>query len=252
MTATAERTKLDTLRAKEADLTIEVEAARARIAEYPALLHDARSRAIYANPNVRPGAELNGEVAKITARERKDLAALNGLESDISAVRSVLAVESQRESERTADATRKQLAKRHELEESSWAHAGSVFAELANAWDRYLTLREESTSYARSNGLDATDALAVRPAPASFREFIALLLAASTDEDVRSEPHTEELVDSGIYGRRGSNGEDLGGAVYDTRVVGTRTFDTRRRIDERDILFRVIPDLRSAVRSPTG
>jgi hypothetical protein len=111
-------------------------------------------------------------------------------------------------------------------------------------------IAEESISYARSNGLDTSDALAVTPAPANFKEFISLLLTASTDENVRSEPHTEQIVDSGIYGRRGKNGEDLGGAVYDTRVVGTRTLETRRRLDERDILYRAVPDLRSVVRTP--
>lgn len=250
MKTATESSILDALRAKEAELALAVDEARARITLYPEQLHEARSRAIYAKPNVRPGAELNGEVAKITAREKKEVAALTGLEGDLSAVRSVLAIESQRESERTADAARKQIASRHELEESSWAQAGRIFADLANAWDQYLTIREESISYASSNGLDAADALAVTPAPATFREFIALLLAGSTDEEARSQPHVEELVDSGIYGRRGSNGEDLGGAVYDTRVIGTRTVETRRRLDERDILFRVIPDLRSVVRTP--
>ena len=90
--------------------------ARTRIALYPEQLHEARSRSIYAKPNVRPGAELNGEVARITAREKKDLASLNGLEGDLSAVRSVLAVEAQKESERIADTARRQLAERHELE----------------------------------------------------------------------------------------------------------------------------------------
>jgi hypothetical protein len=244
--ATTERTRLESLRAKEAELAIEVDAARARISEYPALLHDARSRAVYAKPNVRPGKELDGEVAKITTRERKDLAALNGLEGDLSAVRSVLAIEAQRESERVADAARKQLAERHELEESAWTKAGSVFAELADAWEQYVTIAEESISYASSNGLNASDALAVIPAPASFKEFVALLLKASTDAEVHAEPFTEQLIDSGVFRT------EHGGAVYDVRPAGTRTTEVRRRLDERDRLFHLVPDLRPVVRAPKG
>jgi hypothetical protein len=116
MSTATEHSILDTLRAGEAELAVAVDETRARISLHPEQLHDARSKAIYAKPNVRTGAELNGEVAKITAREKKDLAALNGLEGDLSAVRSILAVEAQRESERTADAARKQLAERHDLE----------------------------------------------------------------------------------------------------------------------------------------
>jgi hypothetical protein len=61
-------------------------------------------------------------------------------------------------------------------------------------------------------------------------------------------------VDSGIYGLRDSDGNDVGGAVWDTRVVGTRTLETRRRLDDRDVLYHVVPDLRSIVRklSPSG
>ena len=72
-------------------------------------------------------------------------------------------------------------------------------------------------------------------------------MSAATDADVRSEPHTEQLVDSGVYGRRDSAGNDIGGSVYDTRIVGTRTRKTRRRLDERDVLYHVVPDLRSVV-----
>jgi hypothetical protein len=65
---------------------------------------------------------------------------------------------------------------------------------------------------------------------------------------------TAEFVDSGIYGLRDSDGNDVGGAVWDTRVVGTRTLETRRRLDDRDVLYHVVPDLRSIVRklSPSG
>jgi hypothetical protein len=162
----------------------------------------------------------------------------------LSAVRSVLAIEAQRESERVADATRKQLAERHELEESAWTKAGSVFAELADAWGQYVTIAEESISYASSKGLNASDALAVTPSPANFKEFIALLLAASTDAEVRAEPFTEQLIDSGLF--RTAHG----GVIQETGPAGTRTTEVRRRLDERDRLFHLVPDLRSAVRAP--
>jgi hypothetical protein len=53
--AATERTRLELLQDREAELVVAVEEARARIAAYPEQLHEARSRAIYANPNVRPG-----------------------------------------------------------------------------------------------------------------------------------------------------------------------------------------------------
>jgi hypothetical protein len=251
MTATVEHsTKLGLLRAKEAELAIAVDEAIARVAAYPEQLHEARSRAIYARPNVRPGAELNGEVAKITAKERKDVASLNGLQGDLSAVRSLIVTEAARVHEEETAEARKQLKLLHEQEASVWANAGGLLGELATAWNSYVEHIEQSHQVASANGLESSDARAVIPGPATFEEFISLLLAASTDEDVRSEPYTEQLVDSGIYGRRGSDGEDLGGAVYDTKVVGTRTVDTRRRLDERDVLYRVVPDLRHVVRAP--
>src|SRR2546427_4528764 len=99
MTAIAEGTKLELLQARESELAIAVEEARARIAAYPDQLHEARSRAIYAKPNVRPGAELNSEVAKLNAKEKKDLDGLRALEADLSACRGVLAIEAQRVTE---------------------------------------------------------------------------------------------------------------------------------------------------------
>jgi hypothetical protein len=248
MTATTERPKLDVLRAKEAELAIEVDAAHARIAEYPQLLHDARSRAVYAKPNVRPGAELNGEVAKITARERKDLGALNGLEGDLSAVRSVIAVEAARVAEEETAAARAQQAEYRDQEEAVWNRAGELIGELATVWNDYVQVAEEEDRLAQASGLAGSGILAIEPAPSTFKAFLLLLLSASTDADVRSEPHTEQFVDSGIYGRRDSDGNDIGGAVYDTRIVGTRTRETRRRLDERDVLYHVVPDLRSVVR----
>jgi hypothetical protein len=253
MTTTTERsTKLELLRARETELAITVDEARSRIAEYPALLHDARSRAIYAKPNVRPGAELNSEVSKLNAKERKDVDGLRALEADLSACRGVIATEAARVHEEETAGARKALELLHEQEKGIWIKAGTLLGELATTWNAYVEQVEQSHQVTSANDLEGSDALAVSPGPNSFREFLDLLLTAATDETVRSEPYTEQLVDSGVYGRRGSNGEDLGGAVYDTKVVGTRTVDTRRRLDERDVLYRVVPDLRSVVHTPKG
>jgi hypothetical protein len=105
-----------------------------------------------------------------------------------------------------------------------------------------------SCSRLQASKLEGSGVLAVEPTPTNFKAFLLLLLSAATDADVRAEPHTEQLVDSGIYGRRDSDGNDLGGAIYDTKVVGSRTIETRRRLDDRDVLYRVVPDLRSVLR----
>ena len=52
------------------------------------------------------------------------------------------------------------------------------------------------------SGLEGSGVLAVELTPSTFKAFLLLLLSAATDADVRSEPFTEQLVDSGIYGRR--------------------------------------------------
>jgi hypothetical protein len=241
MTTTTERPKLDVLRAKEVELAIEVDAARARIAEYPALLHDARSRAVYAKPNVRPGAELNGEVAKITARERIDLAALNGLEGDLSAVRSVIAEEAANISEEKTVAAREQTAEFHAKEEAIWKQAGELIGQFAGVWNAYVDLAEEEDRFADANGLDGADALAVLPAPPSFRSFLLLLHRAAIDPEVRLEPYEEQLIDAGAFRT------DHGGVVYDVRPAGTRRIEVRRKLDYADRLHDLIPDLRSVV-----
>jgi hypothetical protein len=211
----------------------------------------ARLEAVCAG-KARPGGELGGSVRTLIDKDRKDANALVGLEGDLSAVRSVIAEESARLAlEEKAEAL-KQLEILHEREAAVWAKAGGLLGELATVWNSYVEQVEQSHQITSANGLEGSDALAVSPGPNSFREFLDLLLTAATDETVRSEPYTEQLVDSGVYGRRGSNGEDLGGAVYDTKVVGTRTVDTRRRLDERDVLYRVVPDLRSVVHTPNG
>jgi hypothetical protein len=248
MTAIAERSKLELLQDREAELAIAVEEARARIAAYPEQLHEARSRAIYAKPNVRPGAELNSEVSKLNAKERKDLDGLRALEADLSACRGVLAIEAQRVTEEATAEARAQLAKLHDQEEAVWKRGSELFASLADAWNELVEIVETEDRFVQTNGLEGS-VLAVEPTPSTFKAFLLLLHTASTDETVRSEPHTEQPVDSGIYGRRDENGNDTGGVTYDTRVVGTRSIETRRRLDARDVLFNVVPDLRSVVRA---
>jgi hypothetical protein len=248
-TVMAGGSKLELLQAKEAELAIAVDEARARIAEYPALLHDARSRAIYAKPNVRPGAELNGEVAKLNAKERKDLDGLRSLEADLSACRGLVATEAARVHEEETAEARKQLELLQEQEKDVWTKAGELFASLADVWNDLVEIIETEDRLVQASKLEGFGVLAVEPTPANFRAFLLLLHTAAIAEDVRSAPHTEQLVDTGIYGRRDENGHDVGGAIYDTRVVGTRTLETRRRLDERDVLFNVVPDLRSVVRA---
>jgi hypothetical protein len=247
-TATAERSKLELLRARETELTIAVDEARARIALYPEQLHEARSRAIYAKPNVRPGAELNSEVSKLNAKERKDLDGLRTLEADLSACRGVIATEAARVHEEEKAAAREQTRELHAKEEAIWKQAGDLFGELAAVWNELVEIIETEDRFVQANKLEGSGVLAVEPTPASFKAFLVLLHSAATDADVRAEPHTEQLVDSGIYGRRDENGNDIGGATYDTRIVGMRTLETRRRLDERDVLFNAVPDLRSVVR----
>jgi hypothetical protein len=244
VTVATHKSKLDMLEEQEVRLSEEVEAARARIAEYPALLHDARSRAVYAKPNIRPGAELNGEVAKLTAKEKKDLASLRSLEQDLSAIRAVRAIEAQRETEKAAEAARAQLAGLHEQEREIWSSAGKLVGELATVWNAYTELAEQESRLARGGA----SAPLVVPGPQSFKSFLDLLLSAATNEEVRAAPVTEQLADIGVFGRRDAQGNDIGGAEYDVRPAGSRQVEVRKRLDERDVLFNAMPDLRGVVR----
>jgi hypothetical protein len=249
VTATVESTKLELLQTREAELAIAVEEARARIAAYPEQLHEARSRAIYAKPNVRPGAELNSEVNKLNAKEKKDLDGLRALEADLSACRGVLAIEAQRVTEEATAEARAQLAKLHDQEEAVWKRGSELFASLADVWNELVEIIETEDRFVQANKLEGSGVLAVEPTPATFKTFLLLLHTASTDEEVRAAPFIEQLSDTGIFGRRDESGNDIGGAMYDTRPAGTRTIETRRRLDARDVLFNVVPDLRSVVRA---
>jgi hypothetical protein len=241
---TKTKVHLDQLRSREAELTEQVEAKRARISGYPEKIAEENRNLVYAGK--RPLTQLNSPLQKLRDAEKKDVTSLATLEGELSAVRSVIAEEDVRVREQATAEARAKLAERHELEESAWTKAGSVFAELADAYRQYVTIAKESISYASSNGLNASDALAITPAPASFKEFVALLLKAATDAEVRAEPFTEQLIDSGNFRT------EHGGVVYDVRPAGTRTIEVRRRLDERDRLFHLVPDLRSVVRAPKG
>lgn len=244
MTTATEQTKLELLQASEAELAIAVDEARSRIAEYPALLHDARSRAICAKPNVRPGAELNSEVSKLNAKERKDVDGLRALEADLSACRGVIAIEAQRVTEEEKAAAREQTRDLHAKEEATWKQAGDLFGELAAVWNELVEIIETEDRFAQANGLEGS-VVAVEPTPSTFKAFLLLLNAASTDPEVRAEDFIEHLIDSGAFRT------EHGASVYDVRPAGTRQVEVRRRLDNGDRLFFLLPDLRTVVRAPS-
>lgn len=62
-----------------------------------------------------------------------------------------------------------------------------------------------------------------------------------TDNEVRLEPHEEQLIDAGTFGT------EHGGVVYDVCPAGTRQIEVRRKLDYADRLYDLIPDLRSVV-----
>jgi hypothetical protein len=163
------------------------------------------------------------------------------LEQDLSAIRSVLAVEAQRETEKAVEATRKQLAGLHEQEREIWSNAGKLLAELVGIWNSYTEQVQEASRFAAANRLPNSDALAVTPGPGSFKAFLDLLLTAATNE-VRAADYQAPLIDVGAFRT------EHGGAVYAVKPAGTETMVVRRRLDERDVLFHLVPDLRSIVR----
>jgi hypothetical protein len=93
--ATKTKVDLDQLRSREAELAEQVEATRGRLSEYSTLIAEARREAVYAG-KARPGGELGGSVRTLVDKDRKDATALIGLEGDLSAIRSVIAEESER------------------------------------------------------------------------------------------------------------------------------------------------------------
>jgi DNA repair exonuclease SbcCD ATPase subunit len=236
MTATAERTRLETLREQEVKLAEQVEQLREKISTYPERIAKERESAWYAKPSKRPLAQFNSPLQKWLDDEKKDVATLNGLQQDLSAVRNVIQQEDVRVREQETEEARKKLGDLHTREEAVWQRAGERFGELAAAWNEYVALAEESSRFAYENGLDPTAALAVVPAPTSFRSWLLLLHTASTDAEVRAPDHVQELTETGNY-----NG------TYQTMPAGTKTTVVRRRLDHGDRLHSLIPDLRSVV-----
>jgi len=83
----------------------------------------------------------------------------------------------------------------------------------------------------------------IEPVPSTFRAFLLLLHTAATDPAVHAAPHVQELTETGIFGRRDEHGNALAGAYFDTRPAGTKTTIVRRKLDEHDRLFHLIPAL---------
>jgi hypothetical protein len=241
-TVTKPRVDLAQLRVREADLAERVEATRNRLNEYSGLIAQARREAVYAG-KARPGGELTGPVETLRKKERQDASALPGLEGDLSAVRSVIEEESARLAlEKTAEA-RATLQKLHKQEESVYQRAGILIEDLAGVWNELVEILEEASQVATANRIEAPGVLAVEPVPSTFSAFLSLLRVAATDPEVRAEPHVIALTETGIYG----NGH--GGASYETRPVATQTTEVRRRLDEHDRLFHLIPALGNIVRA---
>jgi hypothetical protein len=221
--------------AEQADQLLE------KINTYPAKIKVAREEAIFQKPSKRPLATLNGPLHRLMEAEKKDVTTFNGLQADLAGVRSVLAQEDAKVRDQEKIAARAQTQELHAKEEAVWKQAGELFGELASVWNKYVALAEESSRFALGNGLDGSNALAVVPAPLSFKSFLLLLHTAATDPEVRLEPHEEQLVDAGTFRT------DDGGVVYNARPAGTRQVEVRRRLDYGDRLHQLIPDLCSIV-----
>jgi hypothetical protein len=237
--ATKTKVDLDELRSREAELAEKVEDKRASLSEYPAKIAEANLDAVYAGK--RPLAQLNSPLQKLRDAEKKDVTTLVNLEGELSAVRSVIAVEAARVAEEETAAARALSQELHAKEEAIWKQAGGLLGELSEAWNAYVSLAEEEDRFASAKGLDSSTALAVVPAPLSFRSFLLLLHRAATDPEVRLEPYEEQLIDAGTFRT------DQGGVVYDVRPAGTRQVEVRRKLDYADRLHDLIPDLRNVV-----
>jgi hypothetical protein len=174
--------------------------------------------------------------------EKSDVTKLNGLQADLSAVRSVIQGEDVKVREQETQAARAALGLLHEQEEAIWKQAGSILSEFASLWNKYVDLAEEEDRFALANGLDSSSSLAVVSAPLSFKDFLRLLHRAATDPEVRLEPHEEQQIDAGAFRT------EHGGVAYDVRPAGTRLVEVRRKLDYADRLYGLIPDLRGVVR----
>jgi hypothetical protein len=238
VTATAERTRLDTLREQEVTLAEQAAQLLEKINTYPAKIRAAREEAFYVKPSKRPLAQLNSPLQKLIDAEKADVVKLNGLQADLGAVRNVIQQEDLRVRELETASARAQLTALNVKEEAIYKRAGEAFADLAGVWNELVQILEEESQVAEANGLEAPGVLAVEPVPSTFKSFLLLLLTAATDPTVRMPPHVQELTETGNYG-----------GFYETRPAGTKTTEVRRRLDHGDRLFHLLPDLRDAVRS---
>jgi hypothetical protein len=248
MTVTVERTRLELLQEQEATLAEQVEQLIEKIAVYPEQIRAAREEAFYAKPSKRPLASLNSPLQKLIDAEKADVVKLNGLQADLAAVRNVIQQEDVRVREQETAGAREQLAKLHDKEEKVWQRAGELLGDLAAVWNELVEIVEEESQLAAANRLDGSGILAVEPVPSDFKAFLSLLHVAATDPAVHAAPHVQELTETGIFGRRDEHGNALTGAYFDTRPAGTQTTIVRRKLDEHDRLFHLIPALGSIVR----
>lgn len=213
-TVAAEPTKLEVLQQREAEYAIEVDAVRTRLAAYPAEQAAEREETIFAGK--KPLGTLNTRLQKLLDAEAKDARALIHAEGNLAACRAVLAEEAARVAAQATAQARKEQARLLEREEAIWKRASDLFAELAVCWGEYVESAEEQDRLARSNGLDGSGVLAVEPAPASFETFVKLLVAASIDP--QGQGYREGPLNGGL------------------------------RLDDRQVLVRLVPDLRAHVR----
>jgi hypothetical protein len=254
MTAvTAERTRLEALREKEIELAAERDAVMNRLEGYPAAIAAEREHSWYSNQRNRPLAKLNSKLSRLIEADAKDATALAGLNADLSAGRSLIEQEDAKVREQETAEAREQLAVLHAEEEAVWKQAGEIIGQLADAWNALVGVVEKESQAAVANGLDS-HIPAVEPVPSDFKTFLSLLRVAATDPAVHAAPHVQEVTETGIFGRRDENGNALPGAYFDTRPAGTQTTIVRRKLDEHDRLFHLIPALGSIVRKlqPSG
>jgi hypothetical protein len=234
--ATEMKVDLDQLRAREGELVEKVEAKRTSLDEYPAKIAEENRNLVYAGK--RPLTQLNSPLQKLLDAQKKDATTLTTLEGELSAVRSVIEVEAIRQSEEETAEARVQIAEMHVKEEAIWKQASEAFAEMASVWNKYVSQAEESSKFAHENGLDPSTALAVVPAPLSFRSWLLLLHVASTDPTVHAPPHVQEMFETGNYNGR-----------YETHPAPAKVTEVRRKLDHGDRLFHLIKPLGGVVRA---
>jgi hypothetical protein len=249
--AGTERSKLELLERQRGELVDQREALRAEVAELPAQIKHEREEAVYAKPTRRPGSELGGAVNKLEEKLRKKTAAIATLDQDISALNAVIEREDAKRQEEETAAARRALGQLHKHEEAVWKRTGEAFSELVSCWNELVDIAEKENALAVTSGLERS--VLVTPFPASFRALLIRLIDGALDptNEYRVGPEERDIIDYGVYGRRDEKGNDLGGAVYDGRKLGTETIERRKKLDPGDVLFNVLPDLRGKVRTPT-